>query len=125
MISNAQQAKTAGDGERFRQLDEALRAEQDRIHLQVFSTAPVTDVLEEQKELVSKVQNEAQVTQLLSKWDEESLKGNASAETIDVTDLLLGGFKLTEKQQQVVESMRKQKPLPLEEAKRLLKEGKL
>lgn len=125
LVSAAEQAKTSGDNEQFRQLDAKLRAAQDRIHLQVFSTAPITELLEELKELVAKAKQEAGVTQLISKWDEEAVKAKSAAEQRDVTDLLLRGFKLTEKQARVADSLRKQKPLPLDEAQRLVKEGKL
>ena len=83
-----------------------MKKEQEQNHLQVFSTAPVDQILAEMKERVAVIQKEAGVSRLVSKWDEKSLATHKRAEQVDVTDLLLHEFKLNEKQLKVVADMR-------------------
>jgi CDP-glycerol glycerophosphotransferase (TagB/SpsB family) len=121
----AKEAETSGDTNRASQLKASLRAGQERIHLQVFSTAPIDNVLEDMKDRVEVVKTKADVACLVSKWDEDSLKAHATAQQVNVTDLLLEGFTLSEKQQRIAKSFKSQPPLPLEQAKQMLKEDKL
>ena len=100
-----------------------VKAEQERNHLQVFSTAPVDNVLAEMKEIVESTKMEAGVSSLVSKWDEVALRTYSRDQQVDVTDRLLRDFKLTEQQKKVIEDMRRQKPLPLDKAKELLQKG--
>ncbi len=121
----AKEAKAKGDTNRLAELKAQMEKRQEKNHLQVFSTAPVDDVLAAIKDHVQLVQQQAGVSRLLSKWDQAGLKSYKPAEKVDVTDQLLGAFKLDAKQLKVVSDIRKQDPLPLAEAKRLLREGKL
>lgn len=125
MVKAAKAAKNAGETERLRKLETELKAEQERNHLQVFSTAPVEAIMAGMKDRVEAIQKEAGVSQLVSKWDDKTLKDHARAEQVDVTDLLLRGFTLNEKQQKVVADLRAKKPLALKEAEKLMREGKL
>jgi hypothetical protein len=125
MVKAAQEAKAAGQTERFSQLEAALKKEQGLGHLQVFSTAPVDNILAGMKDRVDAVQKEAGVTRLVSKWDEQTLKELKDAAQVDVTDALLREFKLNDKQQKVAADLRTKKPLPLKEAEKLMREGKL
>jgi len=124
-INAARNARSAGQTERLRELEAAIKAEQDRNHLQVFSTAPVDNVLAEMKDRVESTKREAGVSSLVSKWNEEALKLYPSGQQVDVTDLLLRDFKLTEQQKKVIEDLRRQKPLPLDKARELLQKGEL
>jgi hypothetical protein len=125
LSKTARDAKTAGQQDRFKELDARLKKLQDQIHLQVFSTAPVDDVLAGMKPQLTAVQQKTGVSRFVSKWDQSTLDQFKKGTRIDVTDQLLGGFKLNEKQKKVVEDLHKKKPLPLDEAKALLREGKL
>ena len=125
MVRAAKDAKTAGDTAKFRKLDAQLKKVQEQSHLQVFSTAPVDDVLADMKDIVAAVQNETGVSKLVSKWDTKTLDQNRGAERVDVTDRLLATFKLSEKQRKVVSELRQKEPLPLSKAERLMKQGKL
>ncbi len=120
----AREAKAKGDTNRLSQLKAEMKARQEKNHLQVFSTAPADEVLASIKDRVTLVQKQARVSQLVSKWD-EALKQHPSAEQVDVTDQLLGAFKLDQKQAKVVAEIRKQEPLPLAKARESLREGKL
>jgi hypothetical protein len=85
----------------------------------------VDDVLTAMKDRVVAVQKETGTSRMVSKWDDKTLAANQGAEQVDVTDLLLQEFKLTDKQKKVIADLRKQKPLPLEQARELLRDGKL
>jgi hypothetical protein len=121
----AKDARAGGQKERFKELEAALKKEQETSHLQVFSTAPVDDVLAGMKDHVTAVQKEANVATLVSKWDEPALEEYRGAKQVDITDLLLREFKLDEKKMKVVQDIRKQKPLPLDQAQELTRQGKL
>lgn len=125
LVKTAKEAKAAGQTERFKELDAGLKNEREKNHLQVFSTAPVDELLAGMKERVALVQQEAGVSRLVSKWDEAALKEHKRAEKVEVTDLLLREFTLNEKQRKVVEDLRKQKPLPIKKAEELMRKGDL
>jgi len=125
MFAAAKEAKTKGDTNRLVELKAQMKQRQEKNHLQVFSTAPVEDVLATIKGQVELVQKQTGVSRLLSKWDEAGLKPYRSVEKVDVTEQLLSSFKLDAKQLKVVSEIRKHEPLPLAKAKELVREGKL
>jgi hypothetical protein len=107
-------AKAAGDTQRAKELEQAVREEQRCSHRQVFSTAPVDDVLAEIKDRLPEIRKEAGVSKLVSKWDKATLKQYRGAERVDVTDLLVREFKPGEKQLKVIADIKRQKPVPLD-----------
>lgn len=125
MAKTAKAARAAGQTERYRELSAALKKARELSHLQVFSTAPVTNVLAEMKGRLPEIQTKAGVSRLVSKWDEETLRKHKKLERVDVTDLLLREFKLSEEHRQVVTDLRTKEPLPLKEVEKLMREGKL
>jgi hypothetical protein len=125
MSKDARSARAAGQTERYKEQSAALKKLQEQSHLQVFSTAPVDNILAEMKDRLPEIQRKARVARLVSKWDEETLKDFKRVEKVDVTDLLLGEFKLDEKQKKVAADLRTKNPLPLKRAENLMKEGKL
>jgi hypothetical protein len=125
MFAAGKEAKAKGDTNRLEELKAWMKQHQEKNHLQVFSTAPVEEVLATIKDRVELVQKQTGVSRLLSKWDEAGLKSYKSAEKVDVTEQLLGAFKLDAKQLKVAADIRKHEPLPLAKAKELLREGKL
>jgi polyhydroxyalkanoate synthesis regulator phasin len=125
LVTAAKAARAAGETNRLQEIEAALKQEQETIHLQSFSTAPVDEVLAEMNERVAQIRKETGVTVLVSMWDEKNLKEHPGAERIDVTELLLRDFKLTEKQKKVIDDLRKQRPLPLEQAKEMMRKGEL
>ena len=125
LVKAAKEARAAGHTERFKELDAALKKEQEQNHLQVFSTAPVDDVLAEMKDRLAEIQKEAGVARLVSKWDSKTLKEHQRAERLDVTDRLLREFNLSEKQMKVAKEIQTKPPLPLDKARKLTREGKL
>ena len=121
----AKAARDAGDTNRFQKLDATLKQERERAHLQVFSTAPVDEILAGMKDRIAEIQKEAGVSALVSRWDEKALREHKGAAQVDVTDRLLRDFKLDEKQKKVIDEMNRQSPLPLDKAQELMRQGKL
>lgn len=116
LYAEAKAAQDAGDTKRFEELKKALQEGQQQAHRQVFSTAPVDDALKEIKDRLPAIREKAGVSVLVSKWDNEKLKEYASAEKVDVTDLLASEFKPGEKHLKMIESIKKTKPVTLEQA---------
>lgn len=125
LIADAKAAKAAGDTARFRALEKQIIADQRAMHLEVFSTAPITATLAAMPERVAEIEREAGVTRLVSKWDEETLREIAPADRIEVTDLLVRGCALNEKQRRIMQELASQTPLPLAKAQELDAAGKL
>ncbi|MBX3737005.1 MAG: hypothetical protein KF715_09970 [Candidatus Didemnitutus sp.] len=125
LIADAKAAKAAGDMARFRELEKQIVADQRAMHLQVFSTAPIAETLAAMPERVAEVEREAGVARLVSKWDEEALRGVAAADRVDVTELLVRDCVLNEKQRQTMQEIAAQPPLPLAKAREMDAAGKL
>ena len=124
-MAAARAAKQAGDMARFKELGDALRQTQDRIHRQGFSTAPVDDALSAIKDRIPEIEKQADVSALISKWDEAELKKHPKAEQVDVTGQLVREFNPTEKQLKMIADIQKQKPLSLEKCDDLIRQGKI
>ena len=125
LMQTARAAKTAGDTNRFHELDATLRQHQDEMHREVFSTAPPTEALTELKERLPEIQKAAGVSAIVSKWDDAALKKYPNAEQVDVTDRLVREFKPTAKQLKVISGFEKSKPLPLEQCNELIRKGEI
>ena len=124
-VAMARAAKAAGDTTRFDELSAGLKKEQEQNHRQVFSSAPVDEILEVLKARLPEIQKQAGVSRLVSKWDEKALEPFKRAEKVEVTSLLLGEFKLTDQQQKIAESFKKSKPIAPEKCEELLRKGEL
>ena len=115
----AREAKDAGQTARSEELSAALKKKQQRIHRQVFSTAPADDALTTIKARLPEIQKEAGVSKLVSKWDEATLKQHSKADRVDVTDLLVREFKPGEKELKVIADLKGKKPVPLDKIDKL------
>ena len=124
-MQSARAARAAGDTNRFGELAATLRQQQDQIHREGFSTAPPVEALAELKERLPEIQKAADVSTLVSKWDEVSLKQFKGAEQINVTDRLVREFKPTEEQLKTISELEKNKPLPLEQCNELIRKDKI
>jgi hypothetical protein len=112
-------AKAAGDLAQFNKLSKEMAAEQERIHREVFSTAPAAEAMAALQPRLAEIQKQASVTALVSKWDTQALASYKSAQQVDVTDLLVHEFKLEPKQMKTIEEIKKQKPVPLDKIDKL------
>lgn len=125
MVRKARGAQATGDTNRFEQLRSSLRAMQDEIHREVFSTAPPVEALAQLKDRLPGIQKEADVSALVSKWDDNTLKQHEGAKQVDLTDRLLQEFKLTEKELKTVSAIERSNPLPLDKCNELIRKGKI
>ena len=100
---------------------------QNQSHLEVFSTAPAAEAMAALADKLPALQRELGVTRFVSQWDGDGLKGIVAAAQVDVTDRLLREFlpTPTENQRKTMVGLKKAKPLPLAEAKKLAEAGKL
>lgn len=121
LIQEARTAREKGDRDRFKSLDRQLSARQHDLHMQVFSTAPIDEVLAGLKDRLPALQREAGVSRLVSQWDEAALAGVPAAERVDVTDLLVKEFHLPVARQKHLERLKSAKPLSLWRARLMSK----
>lgn len=106
-----QKAKADGDDAAQRELEKQGQSRQIRLHLQVFSVAPVPEAIESiQKQLPDLAQRQ-HVVAITSGTDYHA----PGVALVDVTDELVKLFEPSPETLKVIEEMKKQKPLPIEE----------
>jgi hypothetical protein len=125
LVAEAKAAKNAGDTARFKSLEQQIVAGSNRSHLQVFSTAPADESLAALEDKLPAIQKELGVARFVSRWDEAALKQIPAANRVDATDRLAREFAPDAKRLQTIEQLKKSKPLPLDEATKLMQAGKL
>lgn len=113
LIQEARAAREKGDRDRFKSLDRQLSAHQDELHMHVFSTAPIDDVLAGLKDRLPTVLRETGVSRLVSQWDEAALARVPASDRVDVTDRLVKEFHLPTTKLRQLEQLKAAKPLPL------------
>ncbi len=105
-----EKAKSAGDTDKVKEL-EALGPEmQHKMHLQGFGSAPVRDLLEPVKDSLPKIAKSCGVDIIVSRWLIDYQAPNA--ELVDITDEMIEPFKPNERVWKIVESLKKQPPVP-------------
>lgn len=114
-----QKAKEAGDQKKVSDLEAEAQERQQRLHLQAFSTAPVDYILVYIDASLPEIKQNAGVTMLVSKWDNETLANYPSAELVDVTLALVDAFHPSEAQRQSAIQIQESEPIPLEEAEQI------
>lgn len=124
-MAEARAAQEQGDEGRYRVLEAKLKAEQQRAHLQVFSTEPVPEALAELGPRIEAVRRETGVSRLVSKWDTDAMREVANADQVDVTAALIRDVNLSPAQRRIARDIERKLPLPLTEARRLAAAGKL
>jgi hypothetical protein len=110
----ARAAKSAGDTAQFNKLSKEMSDLQEKLHREVFSTAPADEAMTALAPRLPEIQKQASVSALASKWDKPALASYKSAQQVDVTDLLVREFELDAKQIKTIEEIKKQKPVPLD-----------
>lgn len=102
-------------------LSSELAADQARIHLEVFSTAPANEALAALKDRLPALCSSWGVTRLVSKWDDEALKQVPAACRVDVTNALVRQFFAhpNAKLEATIKSIEQAKPVPVTEARAL------
>jgi hypothetical protein len=127
MAKAAQAAKGDGDGQtaRFQELETELKQAQEKVHLQIFSTAPADEALAALRGRLPAIEREAGVATLVSVWDDANLKRFERASRVDLTEQLLQEFKLDTNRLSTARDLRRKQPLPLEKARALIRKGTL
>ena len=114
-------AKDLGDAAEIKKADRAVWEARKRLHRQGFSTHPVDDILKQIPEEVKRIEKEAKVTALVSKWDAKKLAEFKKAEKVDVTLRLVDALKPSERQRRAALDIMKAKPVPPKQMEELLK----
>lgn len=109
-------AMAAGDQKRVAELEAEGASSQRRMHMQGFSTAPVTNILDQIKDKLPAIKEKAGVAVLVSKWDTAALAQYRDADFVDVTEALIDALNPTERQRQSALEIQKHKPISLEAA---------
>ncbi len=116
-------AKEAGDDKRLNQLRAKLLEMRQQGARAAFGTAPVDDILELIKDRLPKLQRQAKVTDLVSKWDSDTLYKHKSAELVDVTLLLVAEFAPRPRTLQSVWGIQQAEPISRKTTDKAVKEG--
>lgn len=110
-------AEASGDKERVNELEAMGEASQDLAHKQAFSTWPVDNILETIEEKIPDIAQQAGVDLIVSKWN--IVYQQSGLELVDVTDVMVKLFNPNEQMLEMLEQMKKQKPIPLEELEKM------
>ncbi|HTL68404.1 MAG TPA: hypothetical protein VL200_12135 [Lacunisphaera sp.] len=111
-IQAAREAQARGDTARHRSLASQLAARQHQLHMQVFSTAPVDDVLASLGDRLPELRRAAGVVRLVSQWDAAALARVPAADRVDMTDRLIAEFHVPAAQLKVLAALRAAPPMP-------------
>ncbi len=107
------EAKAAGNALRVTELEEHGPALQAMIHKQGFGTWPVDNILELIADDLPAIAEEAGVDVIVSQW--QVVHQVSGLELIDVTGALVEPFAPDAQTLDIIESLRGQEPVPLEE----------
>ena len=114
-----EKSKSSGDQKRVAELEAEGAASQRLLHMQGFSTAPVTNILDQIKDKLPALKGKAGVSVLVSKWDKDGLARYKEAALVDVTMALVDAFSPNERQRQSAIAIQEQKPISLDQAERI------
>ena len=111
------EAEASGDKERVKELEAEGEASQELAHKQAFSTWPVDNILEAIEGKMPEIAEQAEVDLIVSKWN--IVYQRLGVECIDVTDVMVKLFNPDERMLEMLEQMKKQNPIPLEELEKM------
>ena len=111
----AEHAKAAesGDKERVKELEAIGETSQELAHKQSFSTWPVDNILEIIEGKIPEIAKQADVDLIVSKWN--IVYQRSGLEFVDVTDVMVKLINPDEQILEMLEQIKKQNPVPLEE----------
>ncbi|MCI0499948.1 MAG: hypothetical protein L0Y36_09765 [Planctomycetales bacterium] len=115
-----EQAKKDGNAEKVKELEAWFPAQQAKMHLQGFGTAPMHEYLEKVKDKIPEVAKAAGVDVIVSKWECDYLADDA--EVVDVTMELAKLFNPRQKAYEWIGQLKDHKPISAEEIERLERE---
>ncbi|MEN8194426.1 MAG: hypothetical protein ABFS12_16515 [Bacteroidota bacterium] len=107
------EAEASGDEERVKELEAIGEASQELAQKQAFSTWPVDNILGIIEEKIPEIAQQAEVNLIVSKWN--IVYQQSGIECIDVTDVMVKLFNPDEQMLKMLDQMKNQPPVPLEE----------
>jgi hypothetical protein len=107
------EAEESGDTELAKELEAIGEASQELAQKQAFSTWPVDNILETIEGKIPEISKQAGVDLIVSKWN--IVYQGAEVEFIDVTNDIVKLFNPDEQILKMLEQMKQQPPIPLEE----------
>jgi hypothetical protein len=122
-LAAKREAEAAGDQRRAQELEAEVWAHRKQTHRQVFSTAPVDDVLEHVEGKLPEIMRQAGVERIVSKWDKETLAEHPSARLVDITPQLVGAFDASPERRRQALEIRSKRPVSPEEMEKHLSES--
>jgi hypothetical protein len=117
LMEERNKAKAAGDQEKVKRLEAEGKAEQELRHLQGFGGTPVNDILRHIKDKLPEIAKEAHVDLMVSKWDVAYQA--PGARVVDITELMVKPFNPDARVKRIIEDLRKQPLVPIEELKKM------
>ena len=108
-----EKAKAEGNEARAKELEKLGPNLQFIMHQQGFSTGSVINIMEKIKDKIPEIAKKNNVKLILSKW--ELFYHDESLEIIDITDQIVNLFNLDEQSRNIVESIKKMEPVPIEQ----------
>ena len=106
-------AKAAGDTKKAEELAAKGQALQKQLHMRMFGTAPIDDILEEIKKDIPKVAQAAGVDIIVGKWD--IVYQRPSAKVVDITKQLVEIFEPDEETLEKIKALLEHPPVPTED----------
>jgi hypothetical protein len=103
--------------ERARELEAEGEGSQELAHKQAFSTWPVDNILEKIEGKMPEIAEQNGVDFIVSKWN--IVYQSEGVECIDVSDAMVKLINPDERMLPMLEQMKKQKPIPLEELEKM------
>lgn len=107
------EAEASGDEARVKELEAIGEASQELAEKQAFSTWPVDNILKTIEEKIPEIAQKAEVDIIVSKWN--IVYQQSDIECIDVTDVMVKLINPDEQMLKMLEQMKNQPPIPLEE----------
>ena len=95
------------------------QAQQTQLHLQAFSTQPVDEILKQIADRLPMIKQQAGVSRLVSKWDQEAMAAIKGSEQIDITMNLIDTLQPTAMQRQAAIDIQQHHPITLSQAKQI------
>ena len=112
LSAEAKDAQAAGDQKRYEELRDQLERLQFAAHVQIFSDARPEEALAKLAPDMAAVAREVRVAAIANRLD----YSGTEVETVDVTDALVARLNPPPEDKQLIEGLRKVKPVPLYDA---------
>jgi hypothetical protein len=112
-----EEAKARDDNKTMKRIEAEMRARQEKLHGQGFSTAPVDDILASYPGNLEELARAHGVSVIVSKWD--LVWQDETARLVDLTDAMVQPYAPDERTLGWIKDMQEVAPVPMED----LKEG--